>query len=120
MKKQARYGRQTIVRSERPTTKVGPEEVTVQRLLQREYAGTRLWENLTALVLPDLKKAVKMCKQVSWAELEGLLPTILENIMKELQREEKEYRRMAVDASIGSKNQVTVIPKAVDLGREAA
>ncbi len=119
MKKQARYGRQTIVRIERPTTRVGPEEVTVQRLLQKEHAGTWLWEDLTALALPDLKKAVKMCKQVSWAELEGLLPMILENIMKELEKEEKEYRRTAVDDSVGSNCQVMVIPKE-DVEKEAA
>ncbi len=113
-----KYGRESIVRLERPTTRIPPEEVTVQWLLQREHAGTWLWEDLTALVLPDLKKAVKMCRQVSWAELEGLLPMILENITKELQREEREYRKLAVDDSIGCNSQVTVIPKA-DVEEEA-
>ena len=117
--KSVKYGPESIVRCEWPTTQLDPKEVTVHRLLAREHAGTWLWEDLTALVLPDLKKAVKMCKQVSWAELEGLLPMILENITKELQREEREYRKRAVDDSIGCNNLVTVIPK-VDVGKEAA
>ncbi len=100
------HGKQSVVRfkytgSRKPLPpSLRPKDVTVQQLLSKEYAADWLHDQLTGLILPDLKKAAKMGQKVS-----------LESIVKDLQRELREYRKILADDSVGSDYQVTVIPE---------
>ena len=104
--KNVRYGRQSIVRSEWPAKPVGLKEVTVQRLLATEHAVGWLTGYLKHVFVPDLRKLGKRSKGV-------------DVMVKELQKELREYNKTSVDDSIGCLSRVTVIPKAA-IGEEAA
>ena len=108
--KNVRYGQDSIVRCEWPTTRQDPEEFTVQRLLATDFAASNLQCALMAN-LDDLKKLTKGCKEPT--------QTALKNIVKDFQKALREYQKDSTDDSIGQHCQVTVIPRA-DVGKEKA